>query len=67
MSEYSGTTLSVGLEIVAGDAVYDMAWWPGMTAADPATCVFATTARSHPICLYDAVRGKDKGEMYAFD
>jgi hypothetical protein len=33
------------LYIDEGETVYDYAWYPGMLAAEPASCVFASTAR----------------------
>lgn len=28
-----------------GETIYDYAWYPGMLASDPASCVFASTVR----------------------
>lgn len=37
--------LPLGLTIPQGEAVYDYAWFPGMAAADPASCCFLTATR----------------------
>uniref|UniRef100_A0A023GJU8 WD repeat-containing protein 79 n=1 Tax=Amblyomma triste TaxID=251400 RepID=A0A023GJU8_AMBTT len=34
--------------------VYDFAWFPGMSSADPATCCFASTSSGNPVHLWDA-------------
>lgn len=36
----------------AGEAIYDMKWYPHMNSADEASCCFATTSRDHPIHLW---------------
>ena len=41
----AGDSLRPALRAHAGEAVYDFAWFPGMSAADPASCCFASTAR----------------------
>ena len=33
------------LHVDEGETVYDYAWYPGMLASEPASCVFATTVR----------------------
>jgi WD40 repeat protein len=50
-----------------GETVYDMAWYPLMTAADPGTCVFASTSRDHPIHLWDAFNGQLRASYRAYD
>ncbi|GBG25490.1 Telomerase Cajal body protein 1 [Hondaea fermentalgiana] len=40
-----------------GDCIFDYAWYPGMDSAVPATCCFASTARSQPVHLWDAYTG----------
>ncbi|GAX77396.1 hypothetical protein CEUSTIGMA_g4842.t1 [Chlamydomonas eustigma] len=50
-------SLSAALRMQEGETVYGMAWYPGMTAEDPASCCFATTSRAHPIHLWDACSG----------
>lgn len=37
--------------------IYDMAWYPGMTSLDPATCCFLVTRQHEPIHCYDAFDG----------
>ena len=39
-----------------GETIYDYAWFPRMSSADPLTCVFAASSRDHPIHLWDAFR-----------
>ena len=46
------------LRVHAGELVYDYCWYSHASAADPATCCFAVTARSHPVHLYDALTGE---------
>lgn len=36
---------SPAMQLQEGETVYDYAWYPGMSAADPASCCFATTSR----------------------
>lgn len=33
------------LQVDEGETVYDYAWYPGMLVSEPASCVFACTAR----------------------
>ena len=45
-------TLQSVLQVDEGETVYDYAWFPGMLVSEPASCVFACTARvrlSHPL------------------
>ncbi len=37
--------LPAALYVDEGETIYDYAWYPGMLAAEPASCVFASTAR----------------------
>lgn len=37
--------LPTALYVDEGETVYDYAWYPGMLASEPASCVFATTVR----------------------
>ena len=41
----SADTLSSVLQVDEGETVYDYAWYPGMLVSQPASCVFACTAR----------------------
>ncbi|KAJ7258346.1 hypothetical protein O6H91_Y411200 [Diphasiastrum complanatum] len=50
-----------------GETVYDFCWYPHMHASDPATCVFATTVRDHPVHLWDAITGKLRCTYRAYD
>lgn len=55
------------LRIKERESVYDYAWYPGMTANDPGTCVFASTARAQPVHLWDAVTGASRASYVAHD
>ena len=46
--------LPCALEVRAGDAIYDYAWYPFMHSAQPASCCFLSSCRDHPIQLWDA-------------
>lgn len=50
-------SLPPALRIQEGETVYDMSWFPGMQASEPASCCFATTSRAHPIHMHDACTG----------
>ncbi|KAK9831400.1 hypothetical protein WJX81_001243 [Elliptochloris bilobata] len=55
------------LRVFEGETVYDYAWYPGMHASDPSSCVFASTSRAHPLRLWDAVTGGVRGSYRAYD
>ncbi|WCJ26935.1 Telomerase Cajal body protein 1 [Euphorbia peplus] len=55
------------LIVPEGEAVYDFSWYPYMNASDPASCVFATTSRDHPIHLWDASSGLLRCTYRAYD
>jgi WD40 repeat protein len=63
----SSTELSSVLQVRAGDAVYDYAWYPGMHSDDTATCVFASSSRDHPTHLWDAYTGECRASYCAYD
>ena len=44
LASSAGTLPSV-LRVDEGETVYDYAWYPGMLVSQPASCVFACTAR----------------------
>lgn len=46
------------LQFKEGGAVYDFAWYPFMTSADPNSCIFLTTSRDQPVHMWDAYTGK---------
>ncbi|KAK9906702.1 hypothetical protein WJX75_006470 [Coccomyxa subellipsoidea] len=50
-----------------GETIYDYAWYPGMLASEPSSCVFASTARAHPLHLWDAVSGQLRATYRAYD
>ncbi len=43
--------------IPIGESIYDMKWFPGMNRQDSGTNCFITTARDHPITLWDTESG----------
>lgn len=49
------------------ETVYDYCWYPYMSTSDPATCVFASSTRDHPIHLWDAVSGQLRCTYRAYD
>ena len=50
--------LPAALRVRQGELIYDYAWFPLMSALDPATCCFASTSRAHPVHLWDACSGE---------
>lgn len=50
-----------------GESVYDLCWYPYMNSSDPVSCVFASTARDHPIHLWDATSGELRCTYRAYD
>uniref|UniRef100_A0ACD6A4T6 Uncharacterized protein n=1 Tax=Avena sativa TaxID=4498 RepID=A0ACD6A4T6_AVESA len=55
------------LQVSEGEPVYDFCWYPYMSVSDPATCVFASTSRDHPIHLWDATTGELRCTYRAYD
>ncbi|KAG0547685.1 hypothetical protein BDA96_01G101900 [Sorghum bicolor] len=55
------------LQVNEGEPVYDFCWYPCMSLSDPATCVFASTSRDHPIHLWDATSGELRCTYRAYD
>uniref|UniRef100_A0A453HCC2 Uncharacterized protein n=1 Tax=Aegilops tauschii subsp. strangulata TaxID=200361 RepID=A0A453HCC2_AEGTS len=53
------------LQVNEGEPVYDFCWYPYMSVSDPATCVFASTSRDHPIHLWDATTSEVELVAYA--
>ena len=47
--------------------IYDFAWYPKMTSADPETCLLACTSQNQPIHLYDAYNGSLSGTYRCYD
>ncbi|CAN7997576.1 unnamed protein product, partial [Ixodes hexagonus] len=50
--------MSSVLQCKESGLIYDYAWYPGMTSADPATCCFASTSAGNPVHLWDAYTGQ---------
>eukprot|EP00884_Botryococcus_braunii_P006725 jgi/Botrbrau1/16053/Bobra.7_2s0027.1 len=55
------------LVISGAEFIYDYAWYPGMSASDPSTCVFAHTGKATTVKLQDACDGKVRGSYRAYD
>ncbi|CAM9170103.1 unnamed protein product [Phaeothamnion confervicola] len=55
------------LSSVEGETIYDSAWYPHMTSQNPATCVFISTCRDHPIHMWDAFTGALRATYRAYD
>ncbi|KAJ6841435.1 putative telomerase Cajal body protein 1 [Iris pallida] len=53
--------------VTEAETVYDYCWYPYMSLSDPATCVFASTTRDHPIHLWDAISGQLRCTYRAYD
>ncbi|XP_020242018.1 telomerase Cajal body protein 1 [Asparagus officinalis] len=53
--------------VTEAETVYDYCWYPYMSSSDPATCVFVSTTRDHPIHLWDAVTGQLRCTYRAYD
>ncbi|CAM8890673.1 unnamed protein product [Rhodiola kirilowii] len=66
-SEETEDSFAADLVLKEGESVYDYCWYPYMSASDPATCVFATTTRDHPIHLWDASSGQLRCTYRAYD
>ncbi|GBF88681.1 hypothetical protein Rsub_01580 [Raphidocelis subcapitata] len=60
-------SLCSALRVHAGEGVYDYAWFPGMTTADPASCCFASTVQGHPLHMWDACSGALRCSYSAHD
>ncbi|KAK1556792.1 hypothetical protein Q3G72_012096 [Acer saccharum] len=60
-------SFAADLVVSEGESVHDFCWYPYMTASDPVSCVFATTARDHPIHLWDATTGLLRCTYRAYD
>jgi hypothetical protein len=41
----AGDNAQSQLVVWGGESIYDYAWYPGMSAADPVSCVFAATGK----------------------
>lgn len=55
------------VEAAQGDLVYDYAWLPTMSSADPASCVFAASSRDTPVHLWDAYTGQLRASYRNYD
>ncbi|RLN89188.1 hypothetical protein BBJ28_00010468 [Nothophytophthora sp. Chile5] len=55
------------LQAREGGTVYDYAWYPFMSSANPSSCIFVSTSRDHPVHLWDAYTGALRASYRAFD
>ena len=60
-------SLSPAVESREGSSIYDYCWYPKMNSADPASCVFLSSSRDHPLHLWDAYNGKLRASYVARD
>nr|XP_016474993.1 PREDICTED: uncharacterized protein LOC107796711 [Nicotiana tabacum] len=58
---------AASLVMSEGESVYDYCRYPYMSSSSPETCVFASTARDHPIHLWDATTGQLRCTYRAYD
>ena len=56
----SSASTSPVLSVNVGECIYDSCWYPLMQSTAPSTCGFLTTARDHPIQLWDAFTGEPR-------
>ncbi|KAI8929180.1 WD40-repeat-containing domain protein [Entophlyctis helioformis] len=59
--------LAESLKIHLAEPTYDLAWYPFMNSADPATCCFVSSSRDHPVQLWDAYTGQLRGSYITKD
>ncbi|ORY89557.1 hypothetical protein BCR43DRAFT_122317 [Syncephalastrum racemosum] len=52
--EETSFPLKAAFGIREAESAYDFAWFPSMSAQDPATCCFLTSVRDQPVHLWDA-------------
>ena len=50
-----------------GETIFDARWYPLMDASTPASCVFASTSRDHPIHMWDAYTGALRASYLGYD
>ncbi|KAI9916792.1 hypothetical protein PsorP6_017085 [Peronosclerospora sorghi] len=55
------------LQAKESSIVYDYAWYPFMSSADPTSCIFVTTSQDQPVHLWDAYTGALRASYRAFD
>lgn len=59
--------VSPALCIPGGECVHDCCWWPCASALDPASFVFLSSPRAHPLQLLDGVTGRLRATYRAHD
>ncbi|KAL0915751.1 hypothetical protein M5K25_013204 [Dendrobium thyrsiflorum] len=65
--QISQDSYSSTLTVNEAEMIYDYCWYPYMSTLDPATCVFVSTTRDHPIHLWDTISGELRGTYRAYD
>jgi hypothetical protein len=55
------------VSVAESELVYDYRWFPRMSSADPVSCVFVSSARDHPIHMWDAASGTLRATYRAYD
>ncbi|KAG2440844.1 hypothetical protein HXX76_003698 [Chlamydomonas incerta] len=55
------------LRMHAGETVYDYCWYSRMSALEPVSCCLASTARGHPIQLWDACSGAPRATYRGYN
>lgn len=55
------------LQAKEAEPIYESCWYPLMNAQDPATCCFLTSARDHPVHLWDCTTGQLRASYSVID
>ncbi|ELU01042.1 hypothetical protein CAPTEDRAFT_167179 [Capitella teleta] len=55
------------LKVKEGETVYDYAWYPLMSSADPDSCFFVSACRDHPVHMWDAHTGLLRASYRPYD
>ncbi|XP_002739867.1 telomerase Cajal body protein 1-like [Saccoglossus kowalevskii] len=50
--------MNAALSMAEGELIYDYCWYPMMTSTDPNTCCLVSSARDHPVHMWDAFTGE---------
>lgn len=59
--------LKLSNAIELGETIYDCAWYPLMSVANPPSCCALVSCRDHPIQLWDVITGELRCKYTAFD
>jgi hypothetical protein len=55
------------LSVREAETIYSYCWYPMMTSLDPSTCCFLTSSRDHPVHMWDAFTGQQRGVYRGYD